>query len=364
MIDLAGPDRRWLDAAARLARSALGASPGHMAAAALIVDDDLQVLVARGVTGRSVPFAETQAVEEARAAARGRTLYTTIEPTSLWGRTPPSTEAIIKARLGRVVIGCTQPDPAQSGQGLARLRAAGIDAHLADHLPSRQLYAADALSFRLGRPYVIGKLIVSADGMIGRPDSRSAVPGSLQTQRFVEMLRATTDGTMIGAQAAKVDDPKLFVRIKGLDNRIYQRFVIVGARGLDTELNLVAGVSGHPTAIISVSDREFDVPDAVGIIVADGRNNRPDLRMVMQAITARNVVTLLVEGGARLVESFLAAELMDRFHLITTDDVIGRGGIPATMLGGLDGRLRAAGLVEVDQRTLGPDKLRTFERER
>ncbi|WP_395815607.1 bifunctional diaminohydroxyphosphoribosylaminopyrimidine deaminase/5-amino-6-(5-phosphoribosylamino)uracil reductase RibD [Devosia sp.] len=364
MTQLSGSDRRWLDAAARLARSALGASPGHLPAAALIVDEELQLLFGRGITGRTVPFAEPQAVEEARGTARGRTLYTTLEPTSLWGRTPPSTEAIIKAKLARVVIGCANPDHSQSGQGIVRLRSAGIDVLLAEHEPSHRLYAADRLTFAKNRPFVTGKLLVSRDGMIGRSDTKNAVPGGPQAQRFVEMLRATSDGTMIGAQAAKIDDPKLFVRIKGLDTRIYQRFVVVGARGVDTELNLIAGVSGHPTAIISVSEREFDVPDAVDIIVTDGRNGRPDLSRAMAAITARGVVNLLVEGGSKLIEGVIAAELMDRFHLIQTDSVTGRGGIPATMLGGIDGRLRAAGLVEVDQRTLGPDKLRTFERER
>lgn len=363
MNELSGPDRRWLDAAARLARAAVGANPGHPAAAAIIIDEDLQLVFGRGVSGRAVPFAEPHAIDEARNSARGRTLYTTLEPTNLWGRTPPSTEAIVKAGLGRVVIGALDPDRLQAGQGVARLRAAGIDVVVADHPPSRDLYEAERLSFKSGRPFAAAKLIVSRDGMVGLPNVRNAVAGSEQTQRWVQMLRAVTDAVMIGARAAEVDDPKLFVRIKGLDGRVYQRIVVAGTRDLDTDLNLIAGVSGYPTAILAVSGREFDVPDAVDVISVDGRNNRPDLRKAMVALTARGIAKLLVEGGARLVEAFIAAELLDRFHLVTTDTVIGRGGIPATLLGGLDGRLRAAGFVEVDQRALGADKLRTFERE-
>src|SRR5690606_644537 len=130
------------------------------------------------------------------------------------------------------------------------------------------------------------------------------------------------------------------VRIKGLDGRVYQRVVVAGTRDLDTNLNLIAGVSGYPTVILTVNGRELDVPDAVDVVVVDGRNHRPDLRRSMEALTARGIVSLLVEGGARLIEAFIANEVLDRFHLISTDVVVGRGGIPATMLGGIDGRLR------------------------
>lgn len=363
MSEFSGLDRRWLDAAARLARAATGATAGRSPAAAVLIDEQHQLLLGRGVTGRVIAFAETHAVEEARQAAVGRTLYTTLEPTALWGRTPPPTEAIIKGRLGRVVIGALHPDRAQRGQGVARLRDAGMVVDVADHPASQSLYAAEQLSHRQGRPFVTGKLVVSKDGMIGRRDARNAVAGGPQTDRYIQMLRATSDATMIGARAARIDDPKLFVRLKGLDSRIYQRFVVVGTEELDTSLNLIAGVSGYPTAVISVFGRDYDIPDAIDQIIVDGRGGRPDLRRAMVALTSRGIVNLLVEGGARLVEGFLAAELIDRFHLITTETTLGRGGIPATMLGGLDGRLRAAGLVEVDRRALGPDKLRTFERE-
>ncbi len=362
-MQAAGSDRRWLDAAARLARAAIGASPGHSAAAAIIVDEELQLVFGRGVTGRAVPFPEPYAVDEARSSARGRTLYTSLEPTAEWGRTPPSTEAIIKGGIARVVIGALHPDRLQSGQGVARLRSAGIAVDVVDHQPSVDLYEPERMSFRKGRPFVTGKLVVSKDGAVGLPNQKNAVTGNEQTQRWVQMLRATTDAVMIGARAAEIDDPKLFVRIKGLDGRVYQRIVAVGTRELDTELNLIAGVSGYPTAVLAALGREFDVPESVDVILIDSRNNRPDLRKSMEALTARGIVNLLVEGGARLIEAFIAAELIDRFHLVTTDTVVGRGGIPATMLGGLDGRLRGAGFVEVDRRSMGADKLRTFERE-
>lgn len=363
MNDATGLDRRWLDAAARLARAAIGALPGHSASAAIIVDEALQVVVGRGVTGRAVPIAESHAVDDARGQARGCTLYTTLEPGAQWGRSPPATEAIIKAGMRRVVVGTLNPDRLLAGQGVSRLREAGITVTVADHAPSFDLYQAERMVVRRGRPYVTGKLVVSRDGYVGLPDRKNAVTGGEQVQRWVQMLRATSDAVIIGARAAEIDDPKLFVRIKGLDSRVYQRLVAIGGRDLDPSLNLIAGVSGYPTAVLAASGREIEMPDWVDVILVDGRNNRPDLRKSMAALTARGIVSLLVEGGARLMESFIVSELLDRFHLVTTDQVVGRGGIPATMLGGLDGRLYGAGFVEVDQRTMGADKLRTFERQ-
>src|SRR5690606_38404128 len=120
----------------------------------------------------------------------------------------------------------------------------GIPVVVAEHRPALDLYDAERLSFRKGRPYVTAKLIVSRDGAVGLPTQRHAVTGGEQTQRWVQLLRATTAAVMIGARAAEIDDPKLCVRIKGLDGRVCQRIVAVGRRELDTGLNFVAGVCG------------------------------------------------------------------------------------------------------------------------
>jgi diaminohydroxyphosphoribosylaminopyrimidine deaminase/5-amino-6-(5-phosphoribosylamino)uracil reductase len=361
LSEVSALDRRWLDSAARLARTAQGTTGEHPAAAALIIDESLQLVFGRGIAGRGIPVPETHAIAEARTSARDRTLYVTLEPSNVWGRTPPSTDGIIQAGLARVVIGATSRE--RGGEGIARLRGAGIDVVLADHAPSRDLLEAREHRLRTRRPYVTAKLVVSKDGMVGLPDRPNAGLGGPETQRWVQMARAVSDAVMIGARAAEIDDPRLTVNLKGLEARSHLRIVASGTRPLNTELNLIAGVSGYPTAILAVTDRSFETPEAVDVIHVDGRNGRPDLRKALLALAGRGISNLLVEGGARLVEAFIANELADRFHLVTTGETIGKRGIPATMLGGLDGRLRAAGFAETDQRPLGADRLRSFERE-
>jgi diaminohydroxyphosphoribosylaminopyrimidine deaminase/5-amino-6-(5-phosphoribosylamino)uracil reductase len=361
LSELTASDCRWLDAAARLAKTSLGTTGGHPAAAAIIIDEPLQLVFGRGISGRGTPYPEIQAIGEARNSARGRTLYVTLEPSTVWGRTPPSTDAVIQSGVARVVVGTTGIE--RAGEGIAKLRDSGIDIAFADHAASRDLCEAPAHRLRTGRPFVTAKLVVSKDGMVGLADQPQGVTGGAETRRWTQMSRAISDAVLIGARAAEIDDPLLTVSLKGLESRSHLRIVASGTRPLNTGLNLIAGVSGYPTAILAISGHEFDVPDAVEIVHVDGRNGRPDLRKALVALAQEGITSLLVEGGARLTEAFIAGELIDRFHLVTTDQTIGRKGVPATILGGLDGRLRAAGFVETDQRPLGADRLRSFERE-
>lgn len=365
MSEASAQDRRWLDAAARLARPHLGTTAETPTVGALIVDEEVQEIVGRAVTPRGGrPHAEIEALAEARGAARGRTLYVTLEPCSHWERTPPCTEAVIQAGLKRVVIGVRDPDSAQGGNGIRQLRQAGVDVTLVDHEPSRLLHEAHIMRKTAGRPFVTAKLAISRDGMIGLPDRPNAMPITGEpAERWIQMERALSDAVMVGGRTAQIDDPQLTVALKGLDHRSHTRVILAGSRPLDPGLNLIAGVSGYPTVIIAVSGRRFDVPPQVQVIEVEGKGGRPDLQKAMAALSERGIGRLLVEGGAKLTEALIVAELIDRFHLIAGTSEIGRRGVPATILGGIGGRLRAAGFAEVDRRAFGNDMLRTFERE-
>lgn len=365
MSDVTAQDRRWLDAAARLARPYLGTTAENPTVGAIIIDEDLQLLFGRAVTAKGGrPHAETQAIAEARSSARGRTLYVTLEPCDHWGRTPPCADAVIQAGIRRVVVGLLDPDPRTAGAGIERLRQAGIDVALAqDHQPSLLLHEGHIARKTRGMPFVTAKLAVSKDGMIGLPDQGNVPITGEEARRWTHMERALSDAVMVGARTAQVDDPQLTVRLKGLEHRSHTRVILAGSRPFDTSLNLIDGVSGYPTMIIAETGRAFEVPPEVQVIEVEGRNGRPNLRKALAALSERGIGRLMVEGGAKLTEALIAAELIDRFHLLTGTTTVGRKGVPATILGGIDGRLRAAGFIEVDRRALGADMLRTFERE-
>lgn len=324
----------------------------------------MHLVFGRGVTARGGnPGGVAQALAEARTSARGRTLYTTLEPRAGGRRSPPLADAVIAAGIARVVIGIEDPEAGAAGRGVARLRAAGIEVVLGDHHPSRILHEGHVCRELRQRPFVAVRLAVSRDGKVGLPDRGRALTLAPEAERWVQVKRARCDAVMIGARTARIDDPDLVVRIKGLGDGNYMRVVVSGAEELDSRLNLIAWVSGYRTAIVAENGRSLTLPSTVQVIPVPARRGRLDLRHCLRELAGRGIGKLFVEGGARLSESFLSGELVDRFHLIESPLEIGRRGVPATALGDLDGRLRAAGFIEVDQRPLGADKLRTFEKE-
>lgn len=365
MSEVSAQDRRWLDAAARLARPYLGTTAEEPTVGALVVDEDSQELLGRGATpGGGGLHAEVQALAEARGSARGKTLYVTLEPCSHWHRSPPCTELIIEAGIRRVVVGMLTPDPASRGGGVTRLQQGDRVVVVADHEPSRLLHEAHVMRKTKGRPFVTVRLAVSRDGMIGLPGRSCETPViGKAAQRWAAMQRALSDAVMVGGRTAQIDDPQLAVGLKGLERRSHIRVILAGRRPIDPGLNLFVGVSGYPTVIVAETGRVFDIPPQVKVIEVEGRNGRPDLRKALVALSGLGIGRLLVEGGALLTEALIVHELVDRFHLITGTTDIGREGVAATILGGIDGRLRAAGFAEVDRQALGADMLRTFERE-
>ncbi|MGO7424872.1 bifunctional diaminohydroxyphosphoribosylaminopyrimidine deaminase/5-amino-6-(5-phosphoribosylamino)uracil reductase RibD, partial [Rhizobium ruizarguesonis] len=208
-------DERFMAAAIRLSRWHLGRTATNPSVGCLIVKDG--VIVGRAVTALSGrPHAETQALAEAGALARGATAYVTLEPCSHHGRTPPCAEALIAYGVARVVISVTDPDPRVSGRGIGMLREAGIevDAGVLE-TEGRQSLAAYLTRQTKNRPYVTLKLAVSADGMIGRHGAGQVAITGPEARAQVQALRAETDAILVGIGTAIADDPLLTVRSPG-----------------------------------------------------------------------------------------------------------------------------------------------------
>ncbi|WDR06088.1 bifunctional diaminohydroxyphosphoribosylaminopyrimidine deaminase/5-amino-6-(5-phosphoribosylamino)uracil reductase RibD [Devosia rhodophyticola] len=356
-------DLRWLDAAVRYATPFRGTTAENPVVAAFIVDPDQKTLLSRAITapgGR--PHAEPQALEAAGELARGKTLYVTLEPCDHWGRTPPCVDAIIRAGVARVVIGTGDPDSRTSGKSAQRLADAGIEVIQANHAPSRSLHEGHVKRQLRGQPFVTAKLAVSADGRIGLPDWGNLAITGEPARQWTHMQRAFADAVLIGAATAKADDPKLTVRIKGLERRTPLRLVLVGAGGLDPKLNLIASFTGYRVAIIATPEADITVPASISVIRVPGENGRPNLGGALSALSKMGIVHLLVEGGAKLTEALLDEHLVDRFELLTSTIKVGKSGIRATDAQDMEKRLVAAGMSEVDVHSLGEDMLHTFEK--
>ena len=350
MSELAPEHRRWLDSAARLARPYLGTTKGGPLAAALLVDEPHGRVFGRAVTAPDGTGAAALAIAQARGVAGGRTLFTTLAP---------EPEPVLASGLARVVIGAE--DPAQQSSSADLLGQAGIEVIRADHAPSRDLLVPYASRIRRGRPFATLLLAVSRDEMIAHRDGSPVTILGEPARRWARMQRALADAVMIGARTAELDDPRLDVGLKGFEDRAYARVIALGRQPLPPRLNLTEWPSGHPTYILAEEGRGLSVAPPVEVLGVPGRSGRPDLRRAVEMLASRGISALLVEGGAKLTEAMIGAELVDRLLLVQSPNNIGRGGLPATPLGGIEGRLRAAGLVEIESRLLGDDLLRIFE---
>ncbi|MBY5545415.1 bifunctional diaminohydroxyphosphoribosylaminopyrimidine deaminase/5-amino-6-(5-phosphoribosylamino)uracil reductase RibD [Rhizobium leguminosarum] len=244
-------DERFMAAAIRLSRWHLGRTATNPSVGCLIVRDG--VIVGRAVTALSGrPHAETQALAEAGALARGATAYVTLEPCSHHGRTPPCAEALIAYGVARVVISVTDPDPRVSGRGITMLREAGIEVDAgALEAEGRHSLAAYLTRQTKNRPYVTLKLAVSADGMIGRKGAGQVAITGPEARAQVQALRAETDAILVGIGTAITDDPLLTVRTPGLESQSPIRIVLDPSLALPLTSKLVETARQVPVIVVA-----------------------------------------------------------------------------------------------------------------
>jgi diaminohydroxyphosphoribosylaminopyrimidine deaminase/5-amino-6-(5-phosphoribosylamino)uracil reductase len=342
-------DRRFLAAAIGLGASALGTTWPNPAVGAIVVKDGR--VLGRGRTapgGR--PHAEPPALAQAGEGARAATLYVSLEPCSHHGRTPPCADAIIVAGISRVVVAMEDPNPNVAGQGLSRLRAAGIDVSaglLADE--ARRAHAGHIWRMTEARPHVTLKLAVSADDAIGVAGrSQAPVTGEI-ARRHAQALRSRYDAILVGRGTIEADDPRLTCRLPGLEWRSPVRVV------LDSDARLAANRrvftdGGAPTWLFS-AERQDSSNGHVRHFEAPRSASGLELSSCLLRLKEEGIGRVLVEGGAKTARSFLEAGFVDEILLLRSPVVLGDGRV--TALAGLP-----MSFIEA------PDRFRRTERRR
>lgn len=326
-------------AAIALGRRHLGRTGPNPSVGAICVagTGDATRVIGRGVTaigGR--PHAEPQALAQAGAAARGATLYVTLEPCSHWGKTPPCVDAILAAGIARVVVALDDPDPRVAGAGYARLREAGVTVVRGVLADAARDGLAGFLSRNLrARPEVLLKLAVSADGAIGRKGVANFPITGAAARARAQILRAEADAIAVGATTAALDDPELTVRLPGMASASPPRFVFdrdahlspesrLARTARDVPVRVVVGKDADPARLAALAARGVEA-----IRVPTSADGRLDLEIALASLADCGFNTLMVEGGALLAESFLVAGLVDRIALFSSDVVVGEGRVPA-----------------------------------
>ena len=361
-------DANLMRLALALGRRNLGRTWPNPSVGAVVVAPETGTILSAAVTapgGR--PHAETQALALAGEAARGATLYVTLEPCSHHGRTPPCSEAIIAAGIGRVVSALEDPDPRVAGRGHGLLRAAGIavETGLCREEAARD-HRGHVTRVTLGRPMLHLKLARTRDGFAaGAGTERLRITGPV-ADGAVHLWRAHADAILVGIGTARADDPSLTVRLPGLAARSPLRIV------LDSDLHLspasVLARTARDVPVLVLTTRSAPVHarralESLGVEVlpvATGAQGRIDLPAALAVLGERGLTRLCSEGGPRLAESLAQADLIDAVTLLTGPTTAGpEGGLPAI---GPVLASRIAAFATAEDLVLGQDRAVTYER--
>ena len=364
-------DQRYMAAALRLGRRNLGQTHPNPAVGALVVrmDGVEPVIVGRGWTaagGR--PHAETIALDEAGDAARGATLYVTLEPCAHSGNTLPCARSLIDAGVGRVVSAMKDPDSRVAGKGHEMLTQAGValtSGVLADQ--AARAHAGHVSRVTKGRPHITLKLAVSADGMIGRREGERMIITGKAAFDAVQAMRSESDAVMIGIGTALIDDPRLTIRLPGLAARSPQRIVMDATARLRLNSNLVQSVRDVPLIVIvgaeAFDERKTALADVgVRVVEMDDGNGGVDIAGALALLAGEGITRVLAEGGAQIASSLVSADLIDEVVIFRAPVVVGLDGVRA--LGGhaLSAIERSPRYRQIEAASVGDDEMRRYLR--
>jgi diaminohydroxyphosphoribosylaminopyrimidine deaminase/5-amino-6-(5-phosphoribosylamino)uracil reductase len=271
------------------------------------------------------PHAEAAALAAAGEGARGATAYVTLEPCSHYGRTPPCSEALIKAGVSRVVYAIDDPNPEVAGRGAAGLRAAGIAVESGlMAAEAEQLHAGYLKRRRTGRPYVRVKMAASLDGRTALASGESRWITSKTARHDAQYYRARSSAVLTGIGTVLADDPAMNVRIEE-SNRQPLRVVLDSALRTPPEARiihrqgnvLIVGVHDSP------SRREALERKGVEVAMVPAQQNRPGLEAVLDLLGTRGANELWVEAGAVLAGAFVRARLFDELVIYLAPTLLG-----------------------------------------
>jgi diaminohydroxyphosphoribosylaminopyrimidine deaminase/5-amino-6-(5-phosphoribosylamino)uracil reductase len=316
-------DTYWMRRALDLAENGRGAVEPNPLVGAVVVREGL--VEGEGWHQRhGGPHAEVFALEAAEERARGATLYVTLEPCCHHGKTPPCTDAVIKAGITRVVAAMRDPFPQVSGRGADLLRAAGltVEVGLCEE-ESRRLNGPYLTLLQHKRPYIHLKWAMTLDGKIATRTGDSQWISGAASRRHVHELRGRVDGILVGTGTALADDPLLTARPPG--PRTATRIVLDSNGRLPLTAQLVRTAREIPTLVVTTRPPESPglADQGCEVLSLPSGDGGVDLAALLAELGRRRMTNLLVEGGAAVLGSFLDARLVDEVHVFVAPRLLG-----------------------------------------
>jgi diaminohydroxyphosphoribosylaminopyrimidine deaminase/5-amino-6-(5-phosphoribosylamino)uracil reductase len=356
--------REWMSLAIDEARGARGFTSPNPSVGAIVVTNGL--LAGRGHTQPpGGPHAEVMALHDAGERARGGVMYVTLEPCNTWGRTPPCTRALIEAGISAVHCALIDPDPRVRGRGVAELRAAGIRVIVGEMAGEAARTIEDFIVHRtLGRPLVVVKFAASLDGRIASVSGDARWISGPVARAWVHRQRAMLDAIMAGSGTVLADDPLLTARPEDSPPARQPLRVVVDGRG---RLPVTSKVLGReaPTLVATTEASPVSWRRAVAatgaevVVLPPDPAGGVDLEALLGELGRRQIMSVLVEGGATLLGALFDAGLVDKVQAVIAPLIIG-GAAPVAVAGhGATRMADALRLLDLSVDRLGEDVLVT-----
>ena len=353
-----------MERALELARSVLGTTSPNPSVGAVVAKNGVAV----GWGATSPPgqnHAEINALQQAGNAARGSTLYTTLEPCCTFGRTPPCTKTIIDAGISRVNVAAIDPNPRVAGKGCAELKSAGIEVSLDEESEAaHELYEAFAKHVKTSIPFVSVKFAMSLDGKIATSTGDSKWVTGVESRSWVQQMRRESDAVLVGVNTVLADDPQLTARDPHGNPLPRQPLRVV----MDSQCRTppTARILQQPgTTLIATSQQsprhridQLGRSGAEVLTLPADHNGRVSVEALLVELGRRDVVSLMVEGGGTLLGSLFDAGLVDKVFAFIAPVVIGGSAALSPIEGrGVENMGQAWKIERARMRAIGPDWL-------
>ena len=356
-------DRKFMEHALALAAKARGrTSPNPLVGAVIVRDGEIVGTGYHQKAGEA--HAEIHALNQAKGLAEGATMYVTLEPCCHWGRTPPCTEAIIRAKLANVFVAMRDPNPQVAGDGIRQLEGAGmrVQGGLCES-ESRQLNEVFIKYITTQHPFVILKSAISLDGKIATASGESQWITSQASRLKGHEIRAQVDAILVGVGTVLKDNPSLTTRLPDRQNADPIR-IIVDSRGCTPLEAKIFNLESNAGTLIAVTENapseKIEALKSVGadVLITEEKEGRVCLRALMRELGRQEITSVLIEGGGEVNAAALQVGIVDKLMFFVAPKLIGGKDAPGPIGGvGIAHLAEAVALRDVKTTQIGADLL-------
>ena len=331
-------DQHYMKQALNLARKAEGRTGPNPVVGSIVVKS--REVISKGYHKRAgLPHAEILALRKAGIKARGADLYVNLEPCCHQGKTPPCTEAIVKAGIKRVVIGVRDPNRLVSGKGVSYLRKNGVEVVTGVLKRDCEKINEPFLKYIVtGRPWVILKSALSLDGKIATRTGDSKWITGPKARDYVHRLRNRVDAVLVGAGTVRADDPRLTVRLKSVSTRSPTRIIVGGHNGISMSARVFDNASREKVIYATLDglspNRKNKLQKmGVEILLMKQKQGQVHLPQLMNMLGAMDITSIMVEGGSMISGNLIKERLVDKVIYFIAPKIIGGKDAPSPVGG-------------------------------